>query len=57
MVEVERRADAPIKVSGTTARPTAIPFSTPFSAEIINAPRYGKVKMPAIDLYDGKTDP
>jgi len=35
------------------ARPTALPFSTPFSAEIINAPCYEKVKMPTLDLYDG----
>jgi len=35
----------------------AVPFSTPFSAQIINTPRYGKVKMPTMDLYDGATDP
>ena len=28
-----------------------------FSVEIINVPRYGKVKMPTVDLYDGTTDP
>jgi len=39
------------------ARPTALPFSTPFSAEVINTPRYGKVKMPTLDLYDGMADP
>jgi len=32
-------------------------FSTPFSAETINDPCYAKVKMPAIDLYVGTTDP
>jgi len=44
-------------VSGTAARPTGIPFSAPFSAEIINAPCYGKVQMPTLDLYDGTADP
>ena len=34
-----------------------IPFSTTFSAKIINAPLYGKVKMPTMDMYDGTTDP
>ena len=57
MVEVEHHPDTPIKVSGTAARPTILPFSIPFCAKIINAPRYGKVKMPAIDIYDGTTDP
>jgi len=33
------------------------PFSTQFSLEIINAPRYGEVKMPTMDLYDGPNDP
>ena len=28
-----------------------------FIAEIINAPRYGNVKMPIVDLCDGTTDP
>ena len=35
----------------------SIPFSTLFSAEIVNAPRYRKVEMPTVDLYDGTTDP
>jgi len=26
------------------------------TVEIINAPRYGKIKMPTVDLYDGTTD-
>jgi len=56
VVEVERHPDTPIKVSGTVAQPTVPPFSTPFSAKVINAPHYGKVKMPTIDLYDGTTD-
>jgi len=46
IVEVERNPDTPIKVSGMTARLTALPFSNPFSIEIINIPWYGKVKMP-----------
>jgi len=54
---VEHHHENPIKVSGTAARPTAFHFSTPFNAEIINAPGYGKVKMPTVDLCDGTTDP
>ena len=57
MVEVERHLDTPIMVSKTAARPTVLRFSTPFSVEIINAPRYGKVKMPTVNLYDGTIDP
>ena len=34
-----------------------IPFSTPFRAKIINTPRYSKVKMSPMDLYDGTKDP
>jgi len=57
VVKVERHPESPIKVSGTAARSIAPPFSTLFSAEIINTPRYGKVKMPTLDLYDGMVDP
>ena len=57
VIEVERHPKTPIKVSGMAARPTALPFSTSFSAEIINAPRYGKVKMSTLDLYDGTVGP
>jgi len=57
VVEVERHPETSIKVSGTVARPTTLPFSTSFNAEIIYAPRYGKVKMPTLDLYDGITNP
>jgi len=57
VVEVKRHLDTFIKVSGTVARPTVLPFSTPFSAKIINAPCYRKVKMPTVDLYDGTRDP
>ena len=57
VVGVEHHPETPIKVSGTAARPTAHPFSTPFSAEIINAPRYGAIKMSMVDLYDRTTDP
>ena len=55
MVDVERCHETPIKVSGTAARMGLVPFSTPFSAEIINALRCDKVKMPTMDLYDGAT--
>jgi len=57
VVEVECHPDTPLKVSGTTARPTVLPFSAPFSVEIINAQRYEKVKMPTIDLHDRTADP
>ena len=39
------------------ARLTALAFSIPFNAEIINVPHYGKVKMPTLNLYDGAADP
>jgi len=57
MVQVEHHPKTPLKVSGTAARPAALPFSTPFTAEIINNLRYGKVKIPTLDLYNGTTDP
>jgi len=57
VVKVEHHPEIPIKVSGAVARPTALSFSTPFSAKIINVPHYGKVKMPTVDLYDGTTNP
>ena len=57
VIKVERHPEIPIKVSGTAARPITLPFSTPFSAEISNALRYGKVKMPTLELYDGTADP
>ena len=53
---VERHLETPIKVSGTTARTGLVIFSTLFSAEVINATRYEKVKMPTVDLYNGTTD-
>ena len=56
MVEVERQQETPIKVSGMAARAGIVPFSTPFSVEINNAPRCGKVKMPTMDFYNGTTD-
>lgn len=57
MVEVERRPGTPIKVCGTAARTGPVPFSTPFSTKIVNAPHYEKVKMPTVDHYDRTTDP
>jgi len=57
LVEVERHLDIPIKVSSTAARPTVLSFSTSSNAEVINTPRYGKVKMPTVDLYDRTTNP
>ena len=52
-----RQLDTPVKVSGLAARIRPIPFSTNFSAEVINTPRFGKVKMPIVELYDGTTNP
>jgi len=46
MVEVDRRPETPIKVSSTITQMGPVPFSTPFSAEFINALHYRKVKMP-----------
>jgi len=45
--------ETPIKVSDTVARVGFILFSTPFSVEIVNASRHGKVNMPTMDLYNG----
>jgi len=42
VVEIEHHPETPIKLSGTAAQLTALPFSTPFSTEIINAPHMGK---------------
>ena len=56
-MEVERCLETPIKVSGTVPRTGPVLFSNPFSTEIINAPGYGKVKMPTVDLNDGTADP
>jgi len=56
-MEVGRHLETPIKVSKIATRTRLAPFSTPFSAKIINAPHYRKVKMPTMDLYDGTTDP
>ena len=32
-------------------------FSNPFNTEIINASRFGKAKMPTVELYNGTTGP
>ena len=57
VVEIEYHPKTPLKVSRTVTRRVTLPFSTLFSVETINAPRYGKVKMPTVDLYDGTRDP
>jgi len=57
VVEVGRRLESRIQVSSMVARTGPVPFSTPLGAEIINAPRYRKVKMPTVDLYDRTTGP
>jgi len=33
-----------------------MPFTTPFSTKVINAPRQGKVKVLNLELYDGTID-
>ena len=55
-MEIERSPKTPIKISGTATRSGPVPFSSPFASEIVNAPRYGKVKVPTMDLYNGTTD-
>jgi len=57
VVEVGRLLETPIKVLGTSARTGSVPFSMPFSVEVINAPGFGKVKMPTLKLYGGTTGP
>jgi len=56
VVKAGRQLATPIKVSGTAAQTGLVPFSTPFGAEVINAPMFGEVKMPTLELYDGTTD-
>ena len=55
-MEVETRLQTPVKSTGHDRSDRAVPFSTQFNAEIVNAPCYEKVKMPTLDLYDGTTD-
>lgn len=56
-MEVERRPETPIKVPDMAAQTGSVPFFIPFSVEIINAPHYGKAKIPTVDLYDRTTNP
>jgi len=56
-MEIERHPDTPIKVSDTAARTGHVPFFIAFRARLTDTPRYEKVKMPTMDLYDGTTDP
>jgi len=56
-VEVGRELENPINILGTTLQTRLVPFSTPFSTEIINASKFDKVKMAIVKLYDGTTDP
>ena len=57
MVEVGRQLETPVKVSGMAVRTGQIRFCMTFSVEIINGPRFGKMKMRTMELYDGATDP
>ena len=44
-------------VGGSIGRGLLPTFTTPFSWEIMEAPRSKKVKMPSIELFDETTDP
>jgi len=44
-------------VGGSIGRGLLPTFTTPFSWEIMEAPRSKKVKMPSIESFDGTTDP
>ena len=57
MVEVGLQLEIPVKASAIAGRTRPVTFSAPFSAEVINAPMLGKVKLPTLELYDGTTDP
>jgi len=44
-------------IGNSLQRGTLPSFSTPFSREIIEAPRSNKVKMPFIEPFNGTIDP
>jgi len=46
-----------LKIGNSSERGSLSTFATPFSQEILEAPRLNKVKMPSIELFDGTTDP
>ena len=46
-----------LKVGNSLERGSCPTYVTPFSREILEAPRLNKVKMPSVDLFDGTTDP
>ena len=46
-----------LKVGNSMERGSCPTYVTPFSREILEAPRLSKVKMPSVDLFDGTTDP
>jgi len=46
-----------LKVGNSIERGSCPTFVTPFSREILEAPRLSKVKMPSVDLFDGTTYP
>ena len=66
--KASKRPDMPSVLEAGPTRPTVLKignssekgslptFSTPFSREILEAPRPHKVKMPSIELFDGTID-
>ena len=46
-----------LKVGNSMERGSRPTYVTPFSREILEAPRLSKVKVPSVDLFDGTTDP
>jgi len=46
-----------LKVGNSLEKGSCPTYVTPFSREILEAPRLGKVKMPSVDLFDETTDP
>jgi len=45
-----------LKIENSSERGSLPTFATPFSREILEAPRLSKVKMPSIELFDETTD-
>jgi len=46
-----------LKVENSIERGSCPTLVTPFSREILEAPRLSKVKMPSVDFFDGTTNP
>ena len=57
MVEVGHLPPLVLKVGGSFERGFLPTFATPFSWEIIEAPRPKKVKMSSVELFEGTSNP